>query len=76
MQVQELKKDGDAERIVRAAFDAAAMNPESKTIHVFVACGNDCTVNAGVAFAAALLMSRGVSFNCSMKQGNILICIL
>lgn len=47
-QVHELKKEADAEKLVRAALDAAAMNPAEKTIHVFVACGGDSTVNAGV----------------------------
>lgn len=46
-QVHELKKEGEAEKVVRAAFDAAAMNPAEKTISTFVACGGDSTVNAG-----------------------------
>ena len=46
-QVHELKKEADAEKLVRAAIDAAAMNPAEKTIHVYVACGGDSTVNAG-----------------------------
>ena len=56
-QVHELKKDGDAEKLVRAAFDAAAMSPAEKTIHVFVACGGDATVNAGVYVLQCVILS-------------------
>jgi len=55
-QVHELKKEGEAEKVVRAAFDAAAMNPAEKTISTFVACGGDSTVNAGDRKSAILLM--------------------
>jgi diacylglycerol kinase family enzyme len=55
-----LKKDSDAERIVRGAFDAAALNPKDKTIDVFVACGNDGTVNAGIAAAVVRWPSLAV----------------
>ena len=47
LQVHELRKEGDAERLVRAAFDAATLNPAEKTIHTFVAVGGDDTANAG-----------------------------
>ena len=47
VQVHELRKEGDAERLVRSAFDAATLNPAEKTIHTFVAVGGDHTVNAG-----------------------------
>ncbi|CAL8472150.1 g11692 [Coccomyxa elongata] len=53
--VHELKKEADADKLVRAAIDAAAMNPAEKTIHVFVACGGDSTVNAGPHDFAAFL---------------------
>ena len=46
--MHELKRDGDAERVIRAAYDAAALDP-SKAIHVFIACGSDSTINAGAA---------------------------
>lgn len=47
MQVHELRKEGDAERLVRAAFDAATLSPAEKTIHTFVAVGGDHTANTG-----------------------------
>ncbi len=46
--MHELRKEGDAERLVRAAFDAATLSPAEKTIHTFVAVGGDHTANAGM----------------------------
>ena len=47
LQVHELRKDGDAERLVRTALDAATLNPAEKTVDMFVAVGGDHTANAG-----------------------------
>ena len=63
-QIHELKKDGDAEKHVRAAFDGAAMSPAEKTIHVFVACGGDATVNAGTHMDP----SRSMCLACKHKM--------
>ena len=47
LQVHELRKEGDAERLVRTALDAATLNPAGKAIHTFVAAGGDHTASAG-----------------------------
>ena len=47
LQVHELRREGDAERLVRTALDAAALNPAGKAIHTFVAVGGDHTANTG-----------------------------
>ena len=54
MQVHELRKDGDAERLVRAAFDAATLSPAEKTIHTFVAVGGDHTATAGMSWSTCV----------------------
>lgn len=74
VQVHELRKDGDAPRLVRAAFDAAALNPAEKTIDTFVAVGGDHTANAGedpdpsrLAIARSCRMPSGRAFHCRME---------
>ena len=47
LQVHELRREGDAERLVRVALDAAPLNPAGKAINNFVAVGGDHAVNAG-----------------------------
>lgn len=54
LQVHELRKDGDAERLVSTALDAATLNPAEKTVDVFVAVGGDHTANAGANTAHLL----------------------
>ena len=52
LKVHELKRDSEAEKVIRAASDAAAQAPD-KAFHVLIACGSDSTVNAGAALEVA-----------------------
>ena len=71
VQVHELKKDSDAQRLVRAAFDAAALNPTEKTVDNFVAVGGDLTANAGqIADSSRLAIAS--SYSCRMRSGRAL----
>ena len=68
LQVHELRKDGDAERLLRTAHDAATLNPAEKTVDIFVAVGGDHTANAGantVHLLAELLCAQLTAFSVS-----------
>lgn len=67
VQVHELRKDGDAQRLVRAAFDAAALNPAEKTVDNFVAVGGDHTANAGKDADSSRL---AIANTCRVRSGR------
>ncbi len=64
--MHELRRDSDAEKVIRAAYDAAAQDPD-KAIHVFIACGSDSTVNAGAALETAACLGSLLCFLPTMQ---------